>query len=164
MYRNLHSENGWTSIALILAHGVSQPLLKTTLRPQIQVVTQSGDESSAKTKFIKVSETCIFYIGTLGLIDWTSGSRRDKTWVLVLAGYTFSKVARHSFCLVGQPGAPLSHCEVVTWQMVCHKYNAICHKFEIGPQLQVSVPVICWTGKILQTFYMELSWIYSLCP
>ena len=70
---------GWTSIALILAHGVSQPLLKTTLRFQIQIVTQSGDESSAKTKFIKVSETCIFYIGTLGLIDWTSGSRRDKT-------------------------------------------------------------------------------------
>ena len=103
MYRNLHSENGWTSIALILAHGVSQPLLKTTLRFQIQIVTQSGDESSAKTKFIKVSETCIFYIGTLGLIDWTSGSRRDKTWVLVLAGYTFSKVARHAFCLVAQP-------------------------------------------------------------
>ena len=72
LYRNLHNENVWTSIAPILAHGVSQPLLKTTLRLQIQIVTQSGVAKCQKPAF--------FYIGTLGLIDlWTSGSRRDKT-------------------------------------------------------------------------------------
>ena len=122
MYRNLHSENSEYCTdsssrgqsALAQNHSQVPDTSCDTIRGRILC------QNKVYQRLPSVRNLHFFYIGILGLIDWTSGSRRDKTWVLVLAGYTFSKVARHAFCLVAQP----SWSAVTLWGVSRDRWSA----------------------------------------